>query len=232
VPIPPLIILPTYNERDNIEALVPILLGHADDFHLLIVDDGSPDGTADWVAEHTNERLHLLQRTKKEGLGPAYLAGFRYALERDYKYIFEMDADFSHHPRHLSAMLEAAETYDLVIGSRYVPGGGHPNWPWYRQAISRGGNLYMRTILGLKISDATSGFRCYRRKCLEGIDLDAVKSGGYCFQIEMAYRAMKKGFSIHEIPIQFEERRAGKSKMSLGIILEAFWRVWVLKRSI
>lgn len=224
---PGLVIIPTYNEAENIGHLLPQILDDAR-LSVLVVDDGSPDGTGQLVAaqaEH-NPRIHLIQRSGKQGLGTAYIAGFRYALERGAHYIFEMDADFSHDPRYLPDLLHAAETtYDLVIGSRYIPGGGTTDWGLLRQLISRGGNLYARLILGLPLADMTGGFRCYRRRALEAIALDRIRSNGYSFQIEMAYRVHQAGLRVGEIPIIFPDRRVGASKMNRQIVIEALINV-------
>ena len=228
-----LIIIPTYNESDNIEKLLDLISRTDPAAHVLIVDDNSPDRTYEIVERLMQTsypgRLFLLKRAGKLGLGTAYIAGFKWALARDYDYIFEMDADFSHDPKYLSAFLAAIQTHDLVLGSRYVPGGGVKNWGLLRKFISRGGSLYARTILGLSLRDLTGGFKCFRRQVLESIDLDAVKSNGYSFQIEMTYRARCKGFRICETPIVFEDRTAGKSKMSRKIFLEAVLMVWKLR---
>ncbi|MBP8036814.1 MAG: polyprenol monophosphomannose synthase [Negativicutes bacterium] len=228
-----LIIIPTYNESDNIEKLLDLISRTDPAAHVLIVDDNSPDRTYEIVERLMQTsypgRLFLLKRAGKLGLGTAYIAGFKWALARDYDYIFEMDADFSHDPKYLPAFLAAIEKHDLVLGSRYVPGGGVKNWGLLRKFISRGGSLYARTILGLSLRDLTGGFKCFRRQVLESIDLDAVKSNGYSFQIEMTYRARCKGFRICETPIVFEDRTAGKSKMSRKIFLEAVLMVWKLR---
>ena len=228
-----LIIIPTYNESDNIEKLLDLISRTDPAAHVLIVDDNSPDRTYEIVERLMQTsypgRLFLLKRAGKLGLGTAYIAGFKWALARDYDYIFEMDADFSHDPKYLPAFLTAIEKHDLVLGSRYVPGGGVKNWGLLRKIISRGGSLYARTILGLTLRDLTGGFKCFRRQVLESIDLDAVKSNGYSFQIEMTYRARCKGFRICETPIVFEDRTAGKSKMSRKIFLEAVLMVWKLR---
>ncbi len=228
---PGLVIIPTYNERENLPLLLPQVLAFQE-LSVLVVDDGSPDGTGDIVAsemEH-NERVHLLRRAGKQGLGTAYVAGFRYALERGADYIFEMDADFSHDPRYLPDLLHAAETvYDLVIGSRYVPGGGTTDWGLGRQLISRGGNIYARLILGLPVADMTGGYRCYRREALEAIDLDHIRSNGYSFQIEMAYRVHQASLRVGEVPIVFPDRRVGASKMSKNIVFEALSNVVKLR---
>ena len=228
-----LIIIPTYNESDNIEKLLDLISRTDPAAHVLIVDDNSPDRTYEIVERLMQTsypgRLFLLKRAGKLGLGTAYIAGFKWALARDYDYIFEMDADFSHDPKYLPAFLAAIEKNDLVLGSRYVPGGGVKNWGLLRKFISRGGSLYARTILGLSLRDLTGGFKCFRRQVLESIDLDAVKSNGYSFQIEMTYRARCQGFRICETPIVFEDRTAGKSKMSRKIFLEAVLMVWKLR---
>lgn len=228
-----LIIIPTYNERDNIEKLLELISQTDPAAHMLIVDDNSPDRTFEVVEALMQStypgRLFLLKRAGKMGLGTAYIAGFKWALARDYDYIFEMDADFSHDPKYLPEFLQAVKTHDLVLGSRYVPGGGVRNWGLLRKFISRGGSLYARTILGLSLRDLTGGFKCFRREVLEAIDLDSVKSNGYSFQIEMTYRASRKGFRICETPIIFEDRTAGKSKMSRKIFLEAVVMVWKLR---
>lgn len=228
---PALVIIPTYNERENILALLPRVMDYPE-LSVLVVDDGSPDGTGDLVAaevEH-NPRVHLIRRAGKQGLGTAYVAGFRYALARGADYIFEMDADFSHDPRYLPDLLHAAESaYDLVIGSRYVAGGGTTDWGLGRQLISRGGNVYARLILGLPLSDMTGGYRCYRRAALEAIDLDHIRSNGYSFQIEMAYRVRQAGLRVGEVPIIFPDRRVGASKMSKQIVFEALLNVVKLR---
>ncbi len=227
-----LIIVPTYNERDNLQTLCDQVLTALPSADLLIVDDNSPDGTgqlADDMAAQ-NPRVSVLHRSGKLGLGTAYIAGFRYALSKGYEFIFEMDADFSHDPVYLPALLGAAKDgAGVVIGSRRVPGGGTENWGFSRQLISSGGSLYARTILGLSVRDLTSGFKCFRREVLAAIDLDAVRSNGYSFQIEMTYRAVRKGFSVAEVPIVFVDRRAGQSKMSSKIFAEAMGMVWRLR---
>lgn len=228
---PGLVIIPTYNECENIPRLLPRVLNYPE-LSVLVVDDGSPDGTGDIVAAETehNERVHLIRRAGKQGLGTAYVAGFRYALERGADYVFEMDADFSHDPRYLPDLLHAAETaYDLAIGSRYVPGGGTTDWGMLRQIISRGGNIYARLILQLPLSDMTGGYRCYRRAALEAIDLDGIRSNGYSFQIEMAYRVHQAGLRVGEVPIVFPDRRVGASKMSKNIVWEALGNVVKLR---
>lgn len=227
-----LIIVPTYNERENIEPLTQQIFEQLPAANILVVDDASPDGTgqlADGLAER-DPRIHVLHRAGKLGLGTAYIAGFKYGLEQDYQFFFEMDADFSHDPRHLGDLLARARNdADLALGSRYIPGGGTVNWGLVRQAISRGGNLYARAILGTHVSDMTGGFKCFRRAVLETIDLDSVRSEGYSFQIEMTYRALQHGFKVVEVPIIFADRRVGQSKMSRGIVGEAMWMVWRIR---
>jgi dolichol-phosphate mannosyltransferase len=200
---------------------------------VLVVDDGSPDGTgtlADELAAR-DPRVNVLHRVRKEGLGKAYLAAFGWALERDYGLVLEMDADFSHDPRHLPALLAGAQEADLVLGSRYVPGGGTVNWGLGRRIISRGGSLYARTILGVAVRDLTGGFKCFRREVLEAIDLATVECSGYAFQIELTYRALRRGFRVVEVPIVFADRRVGQSKMSRRIVLEAIRKVWSIRFS-
>ncbi|HEY7347461.1 MAG TPA: polyprenol monophosphomannose synthase [Ktedonobacterales bacterium] len=224
-----LIVMPTYNERENITAIVEEILRCAPQVDILIVDDNSPDGTGE-MADALHQRfpnVSALHRAGKLGLGTAYIAGFRYALEHGYDLVFEMDADFSHDPRYLPAFLAEAEHADLVIGSRYVPGGGTPNWSPFRRFISGGGNIFARVVLGLPIKDATTGYRCYRRDVLAALDLGAIKSQGYAFQVELAYQTLNHGFRIHELPIIFVDRRVGKSKMSRKIFIEGF--VFVLR---
>jgi dolichol-phosphate mannosyltransferase len=226
-----LIILPTYNERENLPSIIAAVEAvFPADF--LVIDDNSPDGTgalADEIAAR-DPRVKVMHRPGKLGLGTAYIAGFRRALADGYDYVFEMDSDFSHDPKYLQPMLDAARAgADLVIGSRYVEGGGTPNWGVGRKIISRGGSLYARTILGLPIRDFTAGFLCYRRRVLEAIDLESVRSSGYSFQIEMKYRAVQKGFRVEEVPIVFFDRRVGASKMSRRIFLEALTMVWKLR---
>ncbi len=227
-----LVIIPTYNERDNLQPIVAAALAQLPEANVLVVDDGSPDGTgklADQLAG-ADSRVHVLHRTSKQGLGGAYIAGFRWALARDYDYVFEMDADFSHDPKYLPELLAAAERgADLVIGSRYVTGGGTRNWGLGRRVISKGGGTYARMVLGLSVQDPTGGFRCFRRRVLESLDLDSVRTQGYGFQIEMTYRAAKRGFQIEEVPIVFEDRRVGQSKMSRKIFVEAMTMVWKLR---
>ena len=228
-----LICLPTYNERENLGPITEAILAAAPDVDVLVIDDGSPDGTgllADELAAR-EPRVHVLHRAKKEGLGKAYLAGFDWALARDYALVLEMDADFSHDPGYLPAMLAKAEEADLVLGSRYVPGGGTVNWGLGRKILSRGGSLYARTILGVRIRDLTGGFKCFRREVLEAIELGTVECSGYAFQIELTYRAILRGFRVAEIPIVFADRRVGQSKMSRRIVLEAIGKVWGMRGS-
>ena len=228
-----LVVIPTYNERENIGKIIPEIMAY-DEFHVLVVDDNSQDGTADIVAEKAAgypERIHLIQRSGKLGLGTAYIAGFTWALQRDYTHIFEMDADFSHHPAALPRLLQASRYADLVIGSRYVPGGRTVNWSPVRKLISRGGSCYARTVLGLPVRDLTGGFKCFRRQVLEEINLSEITSTGYGFQIELTYRAAQAGYRIVEIPITFAERLHGLSKMSSTIFFEAMYRVWQLRFS-
>jgi dolichol-phosphate mannosyltransferase len=229
-----LIIIPTYNEKENLGPLLEAIYEIRPDIHVLVVDDNSPDGTGQLVAEWAEApqyegRLFLLRRAGKLGLGTAYIAGFRWALARSYRRILEMDADFSHNPRYLPDLLAATEEADLVLGSRYVPGGGVKNWGFWRRFLSRGGSLYARVLLGLPYQDLTGGFKCFRREVLETLDLGAVRSNGYSFQIELTYRAHCKGFKIKEVPIVFEDREVGKSKMSKHIFLEAVLMVWKLR---
>lgn len=226
-----LVIIPTYNECENLPLIVPAILAQGD-FSILVVDDNSPDGTgriAETLKADTGGRVDVLHRGGKQGLGTAYLAGFKYALERGFDYVFEMDADFSHDPAMLPRFLEAIQSADLVLGSRYVAGGGTVNWSLLRRFISRGGSLYARTILGLPYRDLTGGFKCFRRSVLAAIDLDGIRSNGYGFQIELTYRAAQLGFHIREIPITFVDRRVGQSKMSRRIVGEAMTVVWRLR---
>jgi dolichol-phosphate mannosyltransferase len=222
-----LLIVPTYNERDNIEAIIDRVLQSVPDANVLVADDGSPDGTgkiADELA--TNDpRVHVLHRTKKAGLGAAYVAGFGWGLDRGYDVLVEMDADGSHAPEQLPRLLGALRDADLVLGSRWVPGGTVVNWAKSRELISRGGNLYTRIALGISLRDATGGYRAYRRRVLESIDLDSVASQGYCFQVDLAWRAVRAGFRVVEVPITFADRERGESKMSGDIVREALWRV-------
>ena len=218
-----LIIIPTYNEADNLEPMVEAILALGLDTDILVIDDNSPDGTGE-IADRLAAALppvKVMHRPGKLGLGTAYVAGFRYALERDYEYVFEMDCDFSHDPAYLPTFLERIRAYDLVIGSRYVAGGGTVNWSWLRKAISGGGNLFARTVLGLPVRDCTAGYKCFRRAVLQAIDWSQVRLQGYAFQIATVYYAHRLGFRIAEIPIIFEDRRVGQSKMSKRIVAEA-----------
>ena len=227
-----LVIVPTYNERENIRRLIDTVLVQDARIDILVVDDGSPDGTGALVREivGTNGRVNLLERERKMGLGTAYIAGFRWALERQYDYVLEMDADFSHDPIHLPQFLRAVENADLVLGSRYQQGRVTVvNWPIARLILSYCANIYARAITGLPVWDATGGFKCFRRSVLEAIDLNAVRSNGYAFQIEMSFRAWKRNFRIAEIPIVFVDRTEGTSKMSKSIVREAVWMVWRLR---
>ncbi len=225
-----LIIIPTYNEKENIGKLIEEIRKLNRDFHVLIIDDNSPDSTgriADGLAEKYPE-VSVIHRPGKLGLGTAYITGFNYALENNYDLVLTMDADFSHQPEFLIDLLEKAKEYDLVIGSRYIEDGGIQNWSFHRLILSRGANIYVRMVTGLPVSDSTGGFNCYRRKVLEEIDLDKIISDGYAFQIEMKYRLWKKGFSIQEVPITFIDRTHGTSKISKRIVLQAFFLVWKL----
>jgi dolichol-phosphate mannosyltransferase len=227
-----LVIVPTYNERENIRRLIDTVLVQDARIDILVVDDGSPDGTGALVDEivATNDRVHVLHRARKLGLGTAYIAGFRWALEREYAYVLEMDADFSHDPIHLPQFLRAVEDADLVLGSRYQQGRVTVvNWPIARLILSYCANIYARGITGLPVWDATGGFKCFRRSVLESIDLSRVRSNGYAFQIEMSFRAWKRNFRIAEIPIVFVDRTEGTSKMSGSIVREAVWMVWRLR---
>jgi dolichol-phosphate mannosyltransferase len=225
---PAWVVLPTYNEAENVERFVAAVLQKLPaSARILIVDDNSPDGTgriADRLAA-AEDRVRVLHRERKEGLGPAYIAGFRRALAEGAGLILEMDADFSHDPAYLPRLLEASERADLVIGSRYVDGGGVADWGPLRRAISRGGSAYARLVLGVGVRDLTGGFKCFRREVLEALDLDAVDARGYAFQIEVTYRTLQAGFRVAEVPIVFRDRRAGSSKMDSSIVLEAIWQV-------
>lgn len=222
------LVLPTFNEAENIVAIVEAARASLPaDSRILIVDDNSPDGTGrigDRLAAE-DPGVEVLHRTAKEGLGPAYIAGFRHAMAAGAEFLLQMDSDFSHDPADLPRLLAAAQEADLAIGSRYVAGGGVADWGLVRRAISRGGSLYAQVVLGLRVHDLTGGFKCYRRATLEGIDLDAVSAKGYGFQIEMTYRAIKNGATVREVPIHFRDRQAGDSKMSGAIVLEAAWQV-------
>jgi dolichol-phosphate mannosyltransferase len=226
-PTPSLIIVPTYNEAENLEPLVSAILALDAGFEILVVDDNSPDGTGK-IAERLAEAMpvvHVLHRPGKMGLGTAYVQGFTWALQRDYQYIFQMDCDFSHHPCYLPIHLERIATTDVVIGSRYVPGGGTVNWGWLRQFVSASGNFFARTMLGLHVQDCTGGFRCYRREVIQRIPWDKVRLQGYGFLIGTIYQVQRLGYTITEFPIVFEDRRTGQSKMSFRIMVEAFFYV-------
>lgn len=224
-----LIVIPTYNEVENLRPLLgEVLSVTSTDIHILVVDDGSPDGTgraADELAAQ-NSRIHVLHRSGKQGLGTAYVAGFKWGLAQGFDFCIEMDADFSHHPRYLPTMLSLLTQHDVVIGSRYVPGGGTVNWGIGRKLLSRGGSLYSRIILGITVRDMTGGFNGWNRRVLEAVDIGSLRSDGYSFQIELKYRAYLRGFDIREFPIIFEDRKVGQSKMHRRIVLEALRRVW------
>ncbi len=226
-----LVIIPTYNEMENLPKLIPDVLSKDDSIDILIVDDNSPDGTAKFVEDlaSQNNRIHILKREKKMGLGTAYIAGFKYALQNKYDYIFEMDADFSHDPNEIKNFLIAIKENDLVLGSRYIHGVRVLNWPMRRLLLSFFASVYTRIITGMPVKDATGGFKCFRKQVLEAIDLNKVRSNGYSFQIEMTFKAYIKGFKIKEIPIVFIDRVKGKSKMSKKIVREAVVMVWKLR---
>jgi len=229
-----LVVIPTFNESHNIGKLIEILMSLEESVHLLVIDDGSPDGTADIVKNYSdtyNGRIFLIEREGKLGLGTAYVEGFRYALKNDYQYICEMDADFSHNPEDIPRLIEAVKNgdADVAIGSRYSNGISIVNWPLSRLILSYGANVYARWITGLPIKDTTAGFKCIHRNVLEAIDLNKIRSNGYAFQIEIHFRAWKAGFKLREISIIFREREEGVSKMSKAIVREAVWRVWGLK---
>jgi len=229
---PALVCIPTYNERDNVESIVRAVVATDPRVDVLVVDDKSPDGTGELADALAREspRVHVLHRAGKEGLGKAYLAAFDWALQRNYSLVLEMDADWSHDPRYLPTLLDRASSdADLVLGSRWVKGGGTRNWGLGRRFISRGGSFYARTILGLDIRDLTGGFKCFRAEVLRAIDLPSVSSTGYGFQIELTYRAIRRGFRVVEIPIVFEDRRVGQSKMSGHIVFEALLKVWKIR---
>ena len=226
-----LVIIPTYNEKENVEPLLQRVFAEVPGIEVLIVDDNSPDGTgaiADRAAA-ADPRVHVMHRPGKLGLGSAYMAGFRYALERDYEAVFEMDADFSHSPESLPVFLRELEDADLVLGSRYLYGVTVVNWPLKRLILSYGANVYSRVITGMRVKDLTGGFKCFRRRVLEAVDWSRVRSDGYAFQIEITFKAWRKGFRIREIPIVFVDRKAGESKMSRRIVWEAAWMVWRLR---
>ena len=226
-----IVVTPTYNERDNIESLITIVLNKIEGIHILVVDDNSPDGTASIVERmmKDSDRIHLIKRPDKNGLGTAYCDGFRYALKNNFDYIFEMDADFSHNPDVLPRFYDYIENFDIVLGSRYVTGVNVVNWPLSRLILSYGANLYTRIITRMPIKDATGGFKCFRADALKKINLDSIHSNGYGFQIEMNYRLWRTGSKIKEIPIIFIDRQNGESKMSKHIIWEAMFLVWKLK---
>lgn len=226
-----LVVIPTYNEAENIVRILPLVLAAHPSVEVLVVDDGSPDGTATLVHDlmQSTGRLHLIERRGKLGLGTAYVEGFRFAIREGYDLAFEMDADFSHDPAEIPKFMEKAEQCDLVIGSRYVNGVRVLNWPMSRLLLSYFANVYSRLVTGLPVRDATGGFKCYRRAVLESINLDAIRSNGYAFQIEISFRAWKKGFRLQEIPIVFLDRTSGQSKMSRHIVYEAFFMVWKLR---
>jgi dolichol-phosphate mannosyltransferase len=224
-----LIAIPTYNERENIEGLLNEIHAVVPETDILIIDDNSPDGTGELLDQLIAERTYLrvIHRAGKLGLGTAYVRGFQYAIEQGYDLVFEMDADYSHHPRYLAAMLSTAASSDLVIGSRYIRGGGTENWSFLRRFVSGGGNTFARIVLGIPTHDCTSGFRCYRTTALRTIDLGLIRAQGYAFQVEMAYIFWRRGYRVREVPIIFEDRRVGKSKMSRRIFMEAF--LWVMR---
>ena len=228
-----LVVIPTYNEAENIDRIIHAVKRQGPGIEILVVDDGSPDGTGSIVAgmAERDSTVHLLRREGKKGLGTAYVAGFRYAIEHEYDLVFEMDADFSHNPEDLSRFIDKAATADLVIGSRYLGGVRVLNWPIRRLMLSYFANVYTRIMTGMPLTDATGGFKCYRRAVLEAIDLSSIRSNGYAFQIEMSFKAWKKGFQLLEIPIVFLDRRIGSSKMSKSIVHEAFFMLWKLRFS-
>jgi dolichol-phosphate mannosyltransferase len=228
-----LVIIPTFNEAENILNLIPEVLKYSDsnyDWYVLVVDDNSPDGTASMVESLKNENVFLIKREKKSGLGTAYVTGFKFAIEKSFDYVFEMDADFSHDPKYLPTFIELIEQgYDLIVGSRYINGVSVVNWPISRLLLSYFANIYTRVVTGLKVKDTTAGFMCYRVESLKQIDLEKVNSNGYSFQIEMKFKFYKKRFKISETPILFIDRRAGSSKMSRKVVYEAYFMVWKLK---
>ena len=227
-----LIIIPTYNELENIQKMIPEIFGlYENNLDILVIDDNSPDGTGSFVEElsKNNNRVKIIRREKKSGLGTAYVEGFKFALKNNYDFIFEMDADFSHDPKEIRNFLKAIKDYDLVLGSRYASGISVVNWPMRRLILSYLANLYTRIITGLPVKDATGGFKCFRRQVLESINFDKVKSNGYAFQIEITFKAWKNGFTILEIPIIFIDRTTGTSKMSKKIVHEAIFMVWKLR---
>lgn len=224
-----LVIIPTYNERENVRAISSAIFDDYD-ADILFVDDRSPDGTGELIDEMAaqDKRIHVIHREDKQGLGRAYIAGFKWALEHEYEFIFEMDADFSHRPQDIAPIRKAADDADLVLGSRYVGGIRVIDWPLSRLFLSKGASWYVRIITGMPFTDPTGGFKCYRRAVLKNIDLDKIRSNGYSFQIEMTHHAWMQGFDVVEVPITFEERRSGHSKMSMDIVIEALWMVWKL----
>ena len=228
-----LVIIPTYNEKENIESLIRDIFSQTSGLHILVVDDNSPDGTAgivqNLIDSEFKESLHILNRPGKQGLGRAYIAGFSWALENGYDAVIEMDADFSHRVVDLVKISDAIENTDAVVGSRYIPGGSVANWTWYRKLISLGGSLYSTLILWKRVKDWTGGFNAYRKEVLQSIGLDQINSEGYSFQIELKYRTLKRGFKLVEVPIRFEDRRGGQSKMGMKIFVEALYRVWKIR---
>ena len=227
-----LVVIPTYNERENLPNIVPLVLEQDPRLEVLVIDDNSPDGTGELAEElaRATPRVHVVHRPGKQGLGTAYRAGFRWAIEHGYDYVFEMDADFSHDPRHLPKFLAEIQDADLVVGSRYLNGRVTVvNWPMPRLMLSYFANVYARWVTGLRLWDSTGGYKCYRRRVLEGIGLESVRSNGYSFQIETSFRAWKRGFRIKEITITFSDRNVGRSKMSGAIVREAVWMVWRLR---
>ncbi|GAA4861656.1 polyprenol monophosphomannose synthase [Kitasatospora terrestris] len=224
-----LVIIPTYNEAENVERIVSRVRTAVPEVHVLVADDNSPDGTGEIADKIASEdgNVHVMHRKGKEGLGAAYLAGFRWGIDAGYDVLVEMDADGSHQPEELHRLLTALRTADLVLGSRWVPGGGTVNWPPHRQLLSKGGSLYSRVLLNVPIRDVTGGYRAFRKHTLLGLGMDEVASQGYCFQVDLAWRAVKAGFKVAEVPITFVEREHGASKMSRNIVVEALWRVTV-----
>lgn len=227
-----LVIIPTYNESENILSIIPQILSksNGEDFNVLVIDDNSPDGTAQLVKNMNNPKVHIIEREKKMGLGTAYVTGFKYAIQNNYDLVFEMDADFSHDPKYLPDFIaKIKEGYDCVVGSRYIHGISVLNWPIGRLILSYLANVYTRRVTGLKVMDTTAGFVCYKVSALQQINLDNIKSNGYSFQIEMKFKMHKKGLKICEVPILFVDRRAGHSKMSRKVVYEAYFMVWKLK---